>query len=229
MPKRHHSDTSAKHAADLSIDQAALLAGLVKSPSTYAPTVSPERAIARRNSVLQAMVDTGAITPAQRDQARNAKLVLRDGLRQDEPHGQYFKEQVRQALVEQFGWERVYRGGLKVYTTIDLDMQTAAELQVAKSLEEIERRRARAQEQRLHSVKGMPAPPPAGPPLQAALVAMDPLTGQVRAMVGGRNFEQSHFNRAMQAQTATGLRIQAVRFRSGIGSRLHTGVAHRAP
>ena len=194
----------AKHAADLSIDQAALLAGLVKSPSTYAPTVSPERAIARRNSVLQAMVDTGAITPAQRDQARNAKLVLRDGLRQDEPHGQYFKEQVRQALVEQFGWERVYRGGLKVYTTIDLDMQTAAELQVAKSLEEIERRRARAQEQRLHSVKGMPAPPPAGPPLQAALVAMDPLTGQVRAMVGGRKFEQSHFNRAMQAKRQPG-------------------------
>ncbi len=194
----------AKHAADLSIDQAALLAGLVKSPSTYAPTVSPERAIARRNSVLQAMVDTGAITPAQRDQARNAKLVLRDGLRQDEPHGQYFKEQVRQALVEQFGWERVYRGGLKVYTTIDLDMQTAAELQVAKSLEDIERRRARAQEQRLHSVKGMPAPPPAGPPLQAALVAMDPLTGQVRAMVGGRNFEQSHFNRAMQAKRQPG-------------------------
>ena len=127
-----------KHAADLSIDQAALLAGLVKSPSTYAPTVSPERAIARRNLVLQAMVDAGAITQAQAGQARNAKLVLQDGLRQDEPHGQYFKEQVRQALVERFGWERVYRGGLKVYTTIDLDMQKAAELQVAKSLEEIE-------------------------------------------------------------------------------------------
>ena len=95
-------------------------------------------------------------------------------------------------------------GGLKVYTTIDLDMQKAAELQVAESLEEIERRRARAQEQRLHSVKGMPAPRPAGPPLQAALVAMDPLTGQVRAMVGGRNFEQSHFNRAMQAKRQPG-------------------------
>ena len=106
--------------------------------------------------------------------------------------------------MEQFGWERVYRGGLKVYTTIDLDMQKAAELQVAKSLEEIEtaararRRAAPAQRERL------PAPPPAGPPLQAALVAMDPLTGQVRAMVGGRNFEQSHFNRAMQAKRQPG-------------------------
>ena len=149
-----------RHASDLTIDQAALLAGLVKSPSTYAPTVSPERALARRNLVLQAMVDAGALTKAQAEKARATKLALQDGLRQDEPHGLYFKEQVRQALVERFGWERVYRGGLKVYTTIDLDMQKAAELQVAKSLEEIEKRRARDEAQRLRRVKGRPAPAP---------------------------------------------------------------------
>jgi 1A family penicillin-binding protein len=193
-----------RHASDLTIDQAALLAGLVKSPSTYAPTVSPERALARRNLVLQAMVDTGALTKAQAEKARATKLALQDGLRQDEPHGLYFKEQVRQALVERFGWERVYRGGLKVYTTIDLDMQKAAELQVAKSLEEIEKRRARDEAQRMQRVKGRPAQPPAQPPLQAALVAMDPATGHVRAMVGGRNFEQSRFNRAMQAKRQPG-------------------------
>ena len=193
-----------KHASDLSVDQAALLAGLVKSPSTYAPTVSPERALARRNLVLQAMVDAGAITKDQGKKARGAKLVLEDGLRQDEPHGLYFKEQVRQALVERFGWERVYRGGLKVYTTIDMDMQRAAELQVAKSLEEIEKRRARDEAQRLRRVKGRPAEPPAQPPLQAALVSMDPATGHVRAMVGGRDFEQSRFNRAMQAKRQPG-------------------------
>jgi len=152
------------HASDLSIDQAALLAGLVKSPSTYAPTVSPERAIARRNLVLQAMVENGAITKAQAEQARRVTLALHDALRQDEPYGQYFKEEVRQALVERFGWERVYRGGLKVYTTIDLDLQKAAELQVAKSLEELEARRARAEAQRLRRVKGRPATPPAQPP-----------------------------------------------------------------
>jgi 1A family penicillin-binding protein len=192
------------HASDLSIDQAALLAGLVKSPSTYAPTVSPQRALARRNLVLQAMLDAGAITKAQAGQARAARLELRDALRQDEPHGQYFKEQVRQALVERFGWERVYRGGLRVYTTVDLGMQKAAELHVAKSLEEIERRRARAEEQRVRRVNGGPAPAPEQPPLQAALVAMDPQTGHVRAMVGGRDFEQSHFNRAMQARRQPG-------------------------
>jgi membrane carboxypeptidase/penicillin-binding protein len=176
----------------------------VKSPSTYAPTVSPQRALARRNLVLQAMLDAGAITKAQADRARAARLELRDALRQDEPHGQYFKEQVRQALVERFGWERVYRGGLRVYTTVDLGMQKAAELHVAKSLEEIERRRARADEQRVRRVNGGPAPAPEQPPLQAALVAMDPQTGHVRAMVGGRDFEQSHFNRAMQARRQPG-------------------------
>jgi 1A family penicillin-binding protein len=193
-----------KHASDLSIDQAALLAGLVKSPSTYAPTVSPERAVARRNLVLQAMLDSRAITRDQAEKARTTKLVLEDGLRQDEPHGLYFKEQVRQALVERFGWERVYRGGLKVYTTIDMAMQKAAEVQVTKSLEEIEKRRARDEAERLRRVKGRPAAPPAQPPLQAALVAIDPATGHVRAMVGGRDFEQSRFNRAMQAKRQPG-------------------------
>jgi 1A family penicillin-binding protein len=193
-----------KHASDLSIDQAALLAGLVKSPSTYAPTVSPERAVARRNLVLQAMLDSRAITRDQAEKARATKLVLQDGLRQDEPHGLYFKEQVRQALVERFGWERVYRGGLKVYTTIDMAMQKAAEVQVTKSLEEIEKRRARDEAERLRRVKGRPVAPPAQPPLQAALVAIDPATGHVRAMVGGRDFEQSRFNRAMQAKRQPG-------------------------
>jgi len=194
-----------KHAADLSISEAALLAGLVKSPSTYAPTVSRERALARRNLVLQAMTDTGAITRAQADQSRAERLQLHDALRQDEPHGLYFKEQVRQMLVEKFGWERVYQGGLKVYTTIDLDMQQAAERHVSTSLAEIEKRRARAEERRTRASKApSEAAPPAGPALQAALVAMDPQSGEVRAMVGGRDFDESHFNRAIQARRQPG-------------------------
>jgi penicillin-binding protein 1A len=195
-----------KHAADLEIAEAALLAGLVKSPSSYAPTVSPDRAVARRNLVLQAMVDTGAITKEQANQARQAKLTLEDGLRQEEPHGLYFKEHVRQMLVERFGWERVYRGGLKVYTTIDLGMQAAAERQVETSLEELDKRRARLEEQRLRRVKGRgaAAPAPDQPLLQGALVALDPKTGDVRAMVGGRDFDRSHFNRAVQARRQPG-------------------------
>src|SRR6185503_14604603 len=107
-----------KHASELSLSEAALLAGLVKSPSSYAPTVSMERAVARRNLVLQAMLDSGAIDRAAWQAARATKVTLHDALRADEPHGQYFKEQVRLELVDRFGWQRVYQGGLRVFTTI---------------------------------------------------------------------------------------------------------------
>src|SRR5205823_4414652 len=113
-----------KHASELSVSEAALLAGLVKSPSSYAPTVSPARALARRNVVLQAMLDTGAI---------------------DRPT-----------------WQARRAKGLTTETPADQA------------------------------------------PLQAALVALDPRTGHVRAMVGGRNFEDSRFNRAVQAKRQPG-------------------------
>ena len=69
------------------------------------------------------MQDAGAVTPDEAASARDAEVVLEDRLRREEPHGQYFKEQVRQSLVQQFGWERVYQGGLRVYTTIDSALQ----------------------------------------------------------------------------------------------------------
>ncbi|MDH4067176.1 MAG: transglycosylase domain-containing protein, partial [Acidobacteriota bacterium] len=133
-----------KPAGQLTVDEAALIAGLVKSPSTLAPTVNVDRAVARRNVVLRAMLDTHAIDEATYAQAMTAAVLLKDGLRQDEPFGQYFKELVRVELVERFGRERVYEGGLKVYTTIDLAMQRAADAAVAASLQDLDRRRAAA-------------------------------------------------------------------------------------
>jgi membrane peptidoglycan carboxypeptidase len=100
-----------KHASELSIPQAALLAGLVKSPSTYAPTVSLARATARRNVVLQAMLDSGAIDRPTWQSARATKVALHDTLRETEPHGLYFKEQLRQELVDRFGWQRSTKAG----------------------------------------------------------------------------------------------------------------------
>src|SRR5262249_25447673 len=116
-----------KHASDLTLSEAATLAGLVKSPSSYAPTVSLQRATVRRNVVLQAMLDNSVISKADWQAARTTKIVLHDGLRAGEPHGQYFKEQVRRELVDRFGWQRVYQGGLRVFTTIDMPAQYAAE------------------------------------------------------------------------------------------------------
>jgi 1A family penicillin-binding protein len=179
----------AKHASEVTVDEAALLAGLIQSPSSYAPTVNLDRALARRNVVLQAMVSAGAIDRAAYEQARRAKVTLTNGLEFKENFGLYFKELVRRELVERFGAPRVAVGGMRVFTTLDPALQQAAEEAVAAGLGAIERRRG---------YKPGPAP------LQGALVAMDPQTGAVRAMVGGRDFSQSPFNRATQAKRQSG-------------------------
>ena len=181
-----------KHASDLSVSEAALLAGLVKSPSSYAPTANLKRAVARRNVVLQAMLDSHAIDYATWQTARASRVALHDTLRASEPHGQYFKEQVRRELVDRFGWQRVYEGGLRVFSTIDVPLQTIAEQAVNDQIRSIEERR--------HNYKRLSN----DDPLQGALMAMDPQTGHIRAMVGGRNFEDSRFNRAVQAHRQPG-------------------------
>ena len=184
-----------KHAADLDVAESALLAGLVKAPSTYAPTVSRDRAKARRNAALDVMRAAGVIDEPTLRSAKAADVELNDVLRGQESYGQYFKEEVRKELVRQFGWARVYEGGLKVYTTLDLNLQKAAEAEVDRAVNDIEKRKARGK-------KGQAAQ--AEEPLQAALVALDPSTGEVRALVGGRSFDDSHFNRVTQARRQAG-------------------------
>src|SRR3954470_12029139 len=195
-----------KHASEVTVSEAAILAGLVKSPSSYAPTFSMERAVARRNTVLQAMLETGAIDKAAYQSARGSKPALHDTLREEEPHGQYFKEQVRQELVNRFGWQRVYQGGLRVYATIDMPMQIAAESAIANQIEAVEGRRSAWQARRAAARKtaGKTVAARTSAPLQPALVALEPASGQVRSMVGGRDFDTSHFNRAVQARRQPG-------------------------
>ena len=184
-----------KHAADLDVADAALLAGLVKAPSTYAPTVSLARAKARRNAALDAMSAAGVIDEPTLRSAKAKSVELHDVLRGQDSFGQYFQEEVRKELVKQFGWERVYEGGLKVYTTLDMNVQKAAEAEVARAVSEIEKEQSRRRKRGAAAVDE---------PLQAALVAMDPHTGEVRAMVGGRSFDESHFNRVTQARRQAG-------------------------
>lgn len=187
-----------KRARDLTTAEAALLAGLVKSPSAYAPTTRLDRAVARRNVVLQVMRETGVLDEEEWRTARAAGVTLKDNFRSEEPVGLYFKEQVRQELVDRFGWERVYQGGLRVFSTLDMRVQEAAEMSVAGGLKALDERRARLRSRRASPLPVDPAP------LQAALIAMDPSTGHVRAMVGGRDFDESHFNRAVQARRQPG-------------------------
>jgi 1A family penicillin-binding protein len=198
-----------KPAANLEVDEAALLAGLIQSPSSYAPSVNMDRAVARRGTVLQAMVSAGALDAAAAERARTAPVKLVNALEIRETFGLYFKEQVRREIVERFGWQRVYQGGLRVYTTIESDLQQAAEKMLEEGLQDIERRSgfkyAKREAAVVAPVRAGPRQEPDAPDyLQGALIALDPATGHVSVMVGGRDFNDSRFNRAMQAKRQSG-------------------------
>ena len=129
-----------KHAKDLSLTEAALLAGLPKGPVAYSPLLNPEKALRRRNLVLTEMELDRVITHAHAEQARNAPL----GLHISQPESSvapWFQEEVRQELEKRFGAEQVHEAGLKVETTLDLDLQQAANRAVADGLVAYERRR----------------------------------------------------------------------------------------
>ena len=175
-------------AADLTLAQAALLAGIVRAPSALNPTVDLNRAVDRRNLVLGLMRDQQIIEKSAYDEALSEKVVLKDTLRHEDPSGLHFKEVVRRELVERFGKDLVYKGHLRVYTTIDPAMQKAAEEAVAFTLAAIEAR----------------IPGKRSDPLQGSLFALDPSTGAVRAIVGGRDVSNIGLNRALQARRQPG-------------------------
>jgi 1A family penicillin-binding protein len=191
-----------KSASELTVDEAALLAGLIQSPSAYAPTGNLERAIARRAVVLQTMVNSGAIDAQTAERAKKMPVKLVNGLDINESSGQYFKEAVRRELVDRFGWPRVSQGGLRVFTTLDIDLQRSAEALVEKNLKDIEGRRGFTHTPRakLPRVKEGETPDY----LQGALISMDPTNGYVLALVGGRDFTESRFNRPLQAKRQSG-------------------------
>ena len=128
-----------KHAKDLTLTEAALLAGLPKGPAAYSPLINPEKALHRRNLVLSEMESDGVITHAQAEQARQQPL----GLHIAQPEGSvapWFQEEVRRELEKRFGTEEVHQAGLRVDTTLDLDLQQSANRAVADGLAAYERR-----------------------------------------------------------------------------------------
>jgi len=130
----------AKHARDLTLTEAALLAGLPKGPAAYSPLLNPEKSLRRRNLVLSEMESDGTISHREAEQARSAPL----GLRVAQPEmavAPWFQEEVRRELEKRFGSEQVHEAGLKVETTLDLDLQKVANRAVAEGLISYEHRR----------------------------------------------------------------------------------------
>ena len=186
-----------KRAAALTLGEAALLAGLIRAPTRYSPTDHRARALERRDLVFTAMVETGVAHEDDVDRATQEPLQLHTRLERPPDFGGYFKEEVRRRLVDRFGADAIYQDGLHVYTTLVPDLQRAAEAATANGLRRIETRpRFPARE----TGDGPSAPDR----LQAGLLALDPQTGAVRAVVGGRSFAESPFNRATQARRQPG-------------------------
>jgi penicillin-binding protein 1A len=128
-----------KPAQQLTLEQAALIAGLPKSPAIYSPVVHPDRAVRRRNLVINSMLEDGKITARQAADARNAPLEL--NLARDlNSLAPYFVEEVRRYLESKYGTDQVHQGGLRVYTTLDIDWQRAANQAVLDGLAVYERR-----------------------------------------------------------------------------------------
>ena len=193
-----------KSAADVDLTEAALLAGLPASPSRLDPTRNPEGALERRNLVLQRMATAGVIAQADADNAAAEPLELnpeRDA-DQDGPASSYFVEAVRQEIEEIVG-TRIYSAGLQIHTTLDLAYQTAAEEELLQQLAAIEAGQFGTYRHPSYAAYSDSA---GGPTeyLQGAFVLLEAGSGEVRALVGGRDFEHSRFNRATQALRQAG-------------------------
>lgn len=212
-----------KTVSELTLEECALLAGLPKGPQYYSPLRRPDRALNRRNIVLNRMAELGFITPGEARTAKSLPLRLTQG-----PHtsslASYAVEMVRLALEPTYGTSALYKGGLSIYTTLDVRLQRAAEATAEKHLAAFDENFG---EERLKTlVKGKKLSPeklkewlawknnkdpnkepwdqPEPAPVQGALVSLDPNSGGIRALVGGRDFQTSQFNRAVQARRQPG-------------------------
>lgn len=184
-----------KNASELSLAEASMLAGIPKGPSYYSPLESFENASKRQAIILNTMVENGYIKKETAQKTKETSLTFVG----EHPHktveaAPYFQDAVKNALKNQLHLDErtIALGGLKVYTTLDLQQQQAAEKQIQETIA-------------------------SDSEIQVGLVAMDPKNGNVKAMVGGRDYEQSPFNRAVQAVRQPGSTIKPILYYAALG------------
>lgn len=178
-----------KSAQDLTLAEAALLAGLPKSPTQYNPFRYYDKALARRRVVLNSMAAAGFISAGEAAKTDAVHPELHDG-RKDARTGSYFLDALIQELVKIYSEDVVYHGGIKVYSTMDSKLQADARTAVAEGMVRLD--------ELMGLDKGVEEKP------QAALVAIDTASGAVKAMVGGRDYYASEFNRAVNSKRQAG-------------------------
>jgi len=191
-----------KSVEDLNLAESALFAGLPQAPSKYSPYNHREQAKKRQIYILHRMVEEGIISADEAIKAIRTPYVIRKEKPSIEkaPH---FVEYVRRYVEERYGKEALYKNGLHVYTTIDTHFQTIAQESVESGLKEIEKRQKY---------------PPSDVPLtlEGGLVSFDLDTGYIKAMVGGREFKKSQFNRSIQARRQTGSAFKPIVYASAL-------------
>jgi penicillin-binding protein 1A len=180
-----------KTAANLTLAEASMLAGLLPAPNSYTPIRHPEKGKTRQNYVLGRMVETGIITEQEKSQALASNLTyIRSAdtkvsfVMEDAPH--FVSHVLFKELLPKYGRDRIYRGGLTVRTTIDLELQRHAESVISKMK------------------------------FEGALACLDPNTGEILALVGGKNFNDSKFNRATQAYRQPGSAFKPIVYAAAI-------------
>jgi penicillin-binding protein 1B len=178
-----------KDVGSLNATESALLAGVIRGPNIYSPYKYPSRALERRNFVLRSMMEQGMLTPQETEKASAAPLgvVLRNVEGTQAP---YFVDMVKDQLLSQFTEHDLLSQSYRIYTTLDLDLQEAASAAINAGVGEVDKR--------LKKPKGGKNAPPADPlQPQLALVVLDPHTGWLKAMVGGRDYGRSQLNHVL--------------------------------
>ncbi len=190
-----------KSVHQLSLAEAATLAGIPQRPADYSPYFKPELVLKRRDKVLRRMLAMNHITELQYQEATSSPLAVIPRTREDEALGPHFAEQTRRAVVSQYGTDTLYDRGLTVRTTLDPRIQRSAEKALREQLVQLDRRIT-------GKPRGRSAEPGAdeahNPELEGAALVLETETGAIRAMVGGFDYAESEFNRVIQARRQVG-------------------------
>ena len=207
-------------AAELTLDEAAMLAALPRAPSRLNPRSNPEAALEGRALVLDRMVEQGWITEEEAAEADEVELDLRTGVRQEVGRAPYFVEAVRRQLEDALG-DVIYTGGFTIHTTLDSEIQEVAEQELSQQMSAIESGRYGAfRHPTYEAVHADSAATLADgtPYLQSAFVMMDARTGDVLALIGGRDHDDSEFNRATQARRQPGSAFKPFVYATALGA-----------
>ena len=204
-----------KPASDMDLSEGALLAGLIRSPNKFSPLNNIDASIAQRNVVLGRMEELGHITHAQLEKAEQEVITPRQQILIN-PLSSWAVDAILHELEQVVALDRIENGGLRIDTTIDAGLQQSAESSVATRLSEVEQRPDFRQQhapkpqpvkaaKATKAAKTLPLPPSEAPePLQGALLAIDNASGGIVAIVGGRDFAKSKYNRALVAMRQIG-------------------------